>query len=182
MGTPYYIGKGTGVRAFVNHGRISVPKDKSLIVFLDVFDNEEDAFRAERMFIQAFGRVDTQTGILHNLTDGGEGRVGAKFSEDTRKKMSISRTGDLNPMYGRRGELNPLYGKGGESHHMWGKKPMLGFKHSEETLERLRYIQSTRKRHPATIICCPHCSKQGGDNTMYRWHFDNCKERNHVNK
>ena len=25
-------------------------------------------------------------------------------------------------------------------------------------------------------IQCPHCGKQGSANTMYRWHFDNCKK------
>jgi len=24
-------------------------------------------------------------------------------------------------------------------------------------------------------IICPHCNKEGAKNTMYRWHFDNCK-------
>ena len=24
-------------------------------------------------------------------------------------------------------------------------------------------------------VKCPHCKKEGGANTMKRWHFDNCK-------
>ena len=26
-------------------------------------------------------------------------------------------------------------------------------------------------------IECPHCNKQGANNTMRRWHFDNCKQK-----
>ena len=34
-GTPYYIGRGRGRRARTGHRKISVPKDKRLIVFLE---------------------------------------------------------------------------------------------------------------------------------------------------
>lgn len=32
-------------------------------------------------------------------------------------------------------------------------------------------------RKPRRIVQCPHCGKEGGANTMHRWHFDNCKEK-----
>jgi hypothetical protein len=25
------------------------------------------------------------------------------------------------------------------------------------------------------IVTCPHCNKSGGEGSMYRWHFNNCK-------
>jgi predicted GIY-YIG superfamily endonuclease len=28
-----------------------------------------------------------------------------------------------------------------------------------------------------TTVTCPHCNKQGGNATMPRWHFNNCKEK-----
>ena len=34
-GLPYYIGKGTGVRAYVKHQGVSVPNDRTKIVFLE---------------------------------------------------------------------------------------------------------------------------------------------------
>ena len=34
-GLPYYIGKGKDTRAYDKHGSLSVPKDKSKIVFLE---------------------------------------------------------------------------------------------------------------------------------------------------
>jgi len=90
-GTPYYIGKGKGHRAYVNHYRekrncISVPKDKSRIIFLKKNLNEEEAFKHEIYMIDVLGRKDLGTGILRNKTNGGEGASGVVVSEATREK------------------------------------------------------------------------------------------------
>ena len=85
-GTPYYIGKGKGQRAFVSHGRIKSP-DISRIVFLQENMNETDAFTLEIEMIAFHGRKDIGTGILHNLTSGGEGPSARMISEETRAKL-----------------------------------------------------------------------------------------------
>jgi len=87
VGTPYYVGKGKGKRAFDrynNYGRL--PKDKKNIVFLRCNLTEEEAFAAQKHFIQYYGRVDLGTGCLRNLTAGGEGSSG--FGPESRRKMS----------------------------------------------------------------------------------------------
>jgi hypothetical protein len=72
--TPYYIGKGTGYRINDKKRTIHIPpRDRRLI--LKTFDNEEDAFKHEIYMISLYGRKDLGTGILRNLTDGGEGSV-----------------------------------------------------------------------------------------------------------
>jgi len=74
-GTPYYIGKGIGKRIFdkTNRSSCSVPKDKKRIIYLKKKLTEEEAFKHEIYMIAILGRKDLGTGILRNLTDGGEG-------------------------------------------------------------------------------------------------------------
>ena len=84
-GTPYYISKGTGRRIDnPNHYSGLPPKNKR--VFLKQNLTEEEAFKHEKYMIVIFGRKDLGTGILRNLTDGGDGKSGWKMSEGTKKK------------------------------------------------------------------------------------------------
>jgi hypothetical protein len=91
-GTPYYIGKGKGNRAYRRRKKdIKPPKDKSRIILLKQNLIEEEAFKHEIYMIAVFGRKDLGTGILHNKTNGGEGVV--NMSEVTKRKISIARKG-----------------------------------------------------------------------------------------
>ena len=72
--TPYYIGKGKWKRIHKKgKTEIKPPKDKTRIIFLKQNLTEEEAFKHEIYMISVFGRKDLGTGILRNLTDGGEG-------------------------------------------------------------------------------------------------------------
>jgi hypothetical protein len=96
-GTPYYVGKGTGKRAFndrKNHRFPPPPKDR---ILLQEFPDEESAFIAEAFLIALYGREDLGEGTLLNLTDGGEGCSGRPgfwkgktLSEEHRKSLSIA--------------------------------------------------------------------------------------------
>jgi hypothetical protein len=149
--TPYYIGKGKGYRIYRIYRkdrRIKPPKDKSRIIYLKQNLTEEEAFRHEIYMIAVFGRKDLGTGILHNLTNGGDGVSGFKHSEETKRKQSEAHKGEKSPNYGKtfseetRKKLSDAQ-KGrthseetkikmsevhkGENHYLYGKT------HSEET-------------------------------------------------
>ena len=93
-GTPYYIGKGQGRRRFeVDRHRIPVPKDKARIIILKSGLSDAEAIKHEVYLISVLGRVDLGTGILRNLTAGGEGTSGRVVSEEHKRILSVTHKG-----------------------------------------------------------------------------------------
>ena len=86
-GTPYYIGKGCRGRAFGDHGkRVTVPKDKTKIVFLEKNLSEVGALALEKRMIEWYGRQ-IEGGILKNISEGGSSLPRYR-SEDHKKNIS----------------------------------------------------------------------------------------------
>jgi hypothetical protein len=158
-GTPYYIGKGKGVRAFRKHKSVTLPKDRSYIVIMETNLSDLGALALERRYIRWWGRKDIKTGILLNKTDGGDGGSGYRHTEETLKILSEKKIGNKNPNFGKRyteeqrrkigerqlGELNTNYGKNRTaetkekiSRANTGKpSPRLGAVLSDETKKKL---------------------------------------------
>ena len=97
-GTPYYIGKGKGKRAFDHRHSVNVPKDLSRIVFLETALTEIGAVALERRLIAWWGRKDNNTGILRNRTNGGEGLAGLVKTEEHKRKIGLSNKGPKAPL------------------------------------------------------------------------------------
>lgn len=99
-GTPYYIGKGKGSRAWDKHC-VKVPTEKRIIILYYGL-TEMWSLAMERWYIRWYGRKDNGTGILRNLTDGGDGTSGMipwnknkKMPLSVREKMSVACTGRI---------------------------------------------------------------------------------------
>jgi hypothetical protein len=205
-GTPYYIGKGKGNRAYKKHLYVEVP-DTAYIDLVKTDLTEQEAFELERQLISEYGRVDTGTGILLNRTAGGQGASGTKWSQEQRAAVS----GINNPMHGKRqpdwvkeriragakafnavywtDEQRKLHGehfKGDKNH---AKRPEVREKISAArkangTSWNAGILMSDEHRKNVSIAArnrpvytCPHCGKKATGSNYYRWHNDNCKQK-----
>lgn len=163
-GTPYYIGKGSNDRAWVQHRTKSTngyykgihlpPVDR--IVILESNLTSVGAFAIERRMIQWYGRKDNNTGILLNKTNGGEGLDGAIRTDEWKSKISKGHQGKK--------LLEITKDKLREAR----KKQLI----TKETADKIR---DTLTGRPRPIVECPHCGSKGGIGSMHRWHFNKCK-------
>lgn len=111
-GSPYYIGKGHGRRAFNKHSNVPLPKDRGRIIVVYENLSEAEANMEEKRLIMVYGRIDKGTGCLRNRTDGGEGQCGIQYTPEWRAKISRSLIGVPKPLNARqRGPRSPEISK-----------------------------------------------------------------------
>src|SRR4030065_2208694 len=110
---PFYIGQGKNNRWKQHFHDKRNPLKKNIIdkiitsgkepIVKKLFENlyEDEAKIIEKLFISHYGRRNNKTGILANMTDGGEGISGYHFSEKAKEKMSETRSGKNHHLYGK---------------------------------------------------------------------------------
>lgn len=95
--TIFYVGIGFISRAYDSHPNrrnkhwVNIVNKNNGEFTVDILDKDlpwELCCAAEQYLISKYGRVDKGTGLLVNMTDGGEGGFGRTMSAEARKKIS----------------------------------------------------------------------------------------------
>jgi hypothetical protein len=151
---PFYIGIGAHLkRAYEKTKRnkfwynvVAKTEYNVEILFYDL--TWEEAAKKEKEFIKLYGKRNNKTGPLVNITDGGDGILGFRHSEDTKRKISI-KTKEM--MKNRSEELTKEYlNKARNSYKLKeyyksriGKE---GHKHTEETKKNMSILKIGKKQ------------------------------------
>lgn len=116
-----YLGSGKALEKAIN----KYGKENFIVDILGWAQSLKELDELEKYFIRELDAVESR--IYYNLSVGGHGiSRGSRMSQETRKKMSMSRMGEKNPMY-QNGILVT-----GRNNGMYGKI------HSKETKQKIR--------------------------------------------
>jgi hypothetical protein len=147
----FYVGIGTMNRTQSKHNRNNlwkriVNKHGFYSEIIAECEVKEDACELEVLLISEYGRINNATGILCNMTEGGEGVVG--LSEEARKSIS-NKLKDYykeNPVVGRviSDETKAKMSISAKN-RVGNKNPFYGKKHTEEIKMKLSKLHKGRK-------------------------------------
>jgi len=110
---------------YIDEDRAKYGLDNWTVEILGEVDNQEDAWELEQRFIMDYNTLWPNG---YNLSKGGSGHNGCKFSDETRKKISEALKGENNPLYGKH-HSDETRQKLSESHK--------GKHHSDETRQKM---------------------------------------------
>ena len=176
---PFYIGIGKSEKRAYNkihhrssfwHNIVSKTEYEVEILFEDL--TWKEACKKEKEFIALYGRKDNGTGILCNMTDGGDGGYGVVVKEETKEKI-------------RNYQLS--LNKKGKPGRVWTEESKLklansikGIKHTPEAIEKMKKprVNKANYSYPKNKVACIHCGFLAQPAAIKRWHNNNCKNKN----
>ena len=103
----------------------------------------------------------------------GEAGKGKILSEETKRKIGEAGKGKILSEECKR-KLSEAKRNMSEETKRKMSEARKGKSKSEETK---RKMSEAMKGKPHLKLTCPHCNKEGGNNSMIRWHFSNCKQK-----
>lgn len=174
---PFYVGKGTGRRI--------VSSDNRNYHWLNIADKHEcyakiikgnmtgdESIILEKEEILKYGRLDNNTGILVNMTDGGDGLCGRIMPDEEKAMRSDNMSGEGNHMFGVQlfGKMNGNYG------NRYGANPIsisvVCLTLDGEFVKKYESINSTELDgfNPSSVGMC--CNKRRPQHMNYMFIFE----------
>lgn len=158
-GNPFYIGiSKSESRAYSKRDRnifwqrIVNKCGYEVEILFDDLDYEQAKLK-EKEFISLYGRKNTCNGLLCNLTDGGEGALGYKYTDERKKYLSKKYSGEQNPFYGK--------------------------KHSQETINKFINIAKNRSTETYKKISIANSNKTMPEERKLKISIATTGEKNH---
>ena len=150
--------------------------------YLEIKEECENLNERERFYQEEFNTVESGLNLRYTKTDDKSGTL----SKETCKRMSKSKLGELNHMFGQTHS---------EETKEKIRKKRTGWKAPQELRDKLskqrkgkpkldshkKALAYAMSSNPKNIfnhtVICPHCGKEGQKPNMKRWHFDKCKRK-----
>jgi hypothetical protein len=162
-GTPYYVGKGKGRRAWTVHKRKNVshypPRGRVEIVMDNI--SEEEALTHEVWLIALYGRK-SEGGLLINLSTGGQGPSNTtwRLTNETRNKMKEAQARRLPPSQETKDKI-----KKAKTGFSWGrhtkttkeKQSKTQTENWKDNIERKQMVASKMIETNSKKQPCPQC-------------------------
>jgi hypothetical protein len=139
---PFYIGVGNDKYKSRSRNKtrrndiwksITSKTDYEVEILIDDLSYNQ-ALEKEKEFIALYGRINLRNGTLANLTDGGDGTIGVKRTEEYKEKVRKTLTGK----------------KLSETHRKNISNGCKGRRHTEDSIEKMR-IKKVGKKRPDVI-------------------------------